>query len=227
MFSQILNPSLKAPIQPCSRNRLPEGWCVRVRQRQDYDGIRFLMRSVYSPPHGMECVWSVGSSRQHLEIFPEGKFVVVDEAGTIRGTSTTLCVSRDKALHPRTWLDITGNGTLRTHDPHGKVLYGVDIAVDPSCQGRGIGRALYHARFTLARTLGCSLFAAGTRIPGFRRYAEQLQPQEYVTRVVEGRIFDPTLTKQLALGFRVVGVLLDYAYDCETHGHAALIVKDL
>ncbi|MBI4912978.1 MAG: GNAT family N-acetyltransferase [Acidobacteria bacterium] len=164
---------------------------------------------------------------QHLRHFPNGQFVIQDDRGILRATSSTMRVNRERALAPHTWLEITGMGTLRTHEPGGEILYGVNIAVDPSFQGRGLGRTLYDSRFGLARSLGCTAFAAGARIPGFHRVAGWCTPEDYIRKVVAGELRDPTLSKQLALGFQVAGVLLDYAYDHETLGHAALIVKNL
>lgn len=207
--------------------QLPRGYVLRQRVNQDHEEIQSLLRRAYPPPHGSECVWSMAALEQHLQHFPEGQFVIQDADAILRATSTTLRVGRERAFSPHTWMAITGMGTLSTHDPAGEILYGVNIAVDPDCQGRGLAHALYRTRFELGRRLGCSAFAAGARIPGFHSMAGQFSPEEYVARVIGGEIFDPTLSKQLALGFHVVGVLPDYAYDHETLGHAALIVKNL
>lgn len=206
---------------------LPEGHLLRGRVANDHGGIQDLLRRVYPPPHGSECVWSTAALEQHLQHFPEGQLVVQDDAGILRASSTALRVSRRMAFTPHSWMGITGMGTLSTHDPRGEILYGANIAVDPEYQGRGLARELYRARFELGRRLGCSAFVAGARIPGFHTLAGHCTPEEYVARVVSGEVLDPTLSKQLALGFRVVGVLPDYAFDHETLGHAALIVMNL
>lgn len=199
---------------------------VRPRNLADIPAIRQLMQRTYPPPHGPEAVWGELNLRLHLERFPEGQMVaVVGEA--LVGTSTTMRVSRARALAPHTWSGITGGGTLRTHEPDGEVLYGVNIAVDPAWQGRGIGRALYAARTALGRELGCRAFMAGARIPGYHRCADRLSPEAYLEEVVSGRAFDPTLTKQLRVGFRALAVLRDYAPDPETLGHAVLIMMEL
>ncbi|HEY3400482.1 MAG TPA: GNAT family N-acetyltransferase [Geothrix sp.] len=199
---------------------------LRLRTPEDVGEIRNLMVRVYPPPHGPEAVWSAENLRRHLAVFPEGQMVV--EAGEhLVGTATAQRVSLAAALAPHTWSGITGHGSLSTHDPTGEALYGVNIAVDPAWQGRGIGRLLYQARIELARRLGCQAFVAGARIPGYHRHAEKLGPEAYVEAVVAGRIFDPTLSKQLQVGFQVRGVLRDYTHDVETIGHAALIVMEL
>ena len=199
---------------------------VRLRTVEDIPEIRALMRRVYPPPHGPEAIWGEVNLRLHLERFPEGQMVVEANGGLI-GTSTTLLVTLETALAPHTWLDITGKGSLSTHNPDGDVLYGVNIAVDPAWQNRGIGRLMYEARIALARRLGCRAFVAGARIPGYHRVADQYTPEAYIQAVKEGKLYDPTLSKQLSVGFQIQEALPDYAPDHETHDHAVLILMEL
>ena len=199
---------------------------LRLRVPEDVGEIRNLMVRVYPPPHGPEAIWSAENLRRHLAAFPEGQMVV--EAGDhLVGTATAQRVPLAAALAPHTWSGITGHGSLSTHDPAGEALYGVNIAVDPAWQDQGIGRILYQGRIELGRRLGCRAFVAGARIPGYHHWAQEMTPEAYVEAVVAGRIFDPTLSKQLRVGFQVRGVLRDYAPDPETLGHAALIVMEL
>jgi GNAT superfamily N-acetyltransferase len=182
------------------------------------------MRRVYPPPHGPEAVWSDDSLRSHLDRYPEGQFVAEGEHGEILGSATALRLPLRPALEPHTWWEITGKGTLSTHTPGGYAFYGADIAVDPARQGAGVGRMLYEARIDLARRSGCLVFVAGARIPGYHEVAGRMTPEAYVAEVAMGERFDPTLSKQLALGFEVLGVLRHYSPDPETRGHAAHIV---
>jgi GNAT superfamily N-acetyltransferase len=197
----------------------------RLRRPEDVPGIRDLMVRVYPPPHGPEAVWSAENLLRHIERFPEGQ-MVVEVGERLVGTSTAQRVPLAAALAPHTWSLITGRGSLSTHDPEGDALYGVNIAVDPAWQDQGIGRLLYQGRIDLARRLGCRAFVAGARIPGYHRVAAEMTPEAYVEAVVAGQIYDPTLSKQLRVGFEVRGVLRDYAHDVETLGHAALIVME-
>lgn len=206
---------------------MSDDFIVRDRRCEDFEGIRALMVRVYPPPlHGPEAVWSERSLLLHLDSFREGQFVAEASNGTIISTSTTMRTDFARALEPHTWLELTGHGTLSTHDPWGDTLYGVNIAVDPAWQGRHVGRALYDARLALARRLGCRAFVAGARLAGYHRHADRLTPEQYLEEVVAGRLFDPTVSKQMHIGFQVRGLLRDYAPDPETHGHAALIVME-
>jgi len=197
---------------------------VRLRQPEDIPAIRALMARAYPQPHGPEAVWSEATLLAHLRVFPEGQFVTVTPAGSITGSASSLRIDSGLALAPHTWSDITGGGQLSTHDPRGDALYGVNIVVEPACHGMGYARLLYEARIRLARQLGCQCMVAGARIPGYHRWADRMTPKDYVEAVIRGELFDPTLSKQLKIGFQVQCVLQDYAPDPETLGHAALIV---
>ncbi len=198
---------------------------VRARTLDDIAAIPDLMRRVYPPPlHGAEAIWGERNLLRHLAHFAAGQFVAEAEDGTLIGTATSMRLDLEQALAPHTWSDITGRGSLATHVPGGEVMYGVNIAVDPAWQGRRVGRALYDARLDLARRLGCKAFVAGARIPGYAAVADRLSPEAYLAEVASGARNDPTVSKQMAVGFEVKGLLRDYAPDPETLGHAALIV---
>jgi ribosomal protein S18 acetylase RimI-like enzyme len=193
----------------------------------DLPGIVQLMERVYPPPHPAEAVWSIPFLQEHLRRFPEGQILAEAPDGSIIGDSTSLRVRFERAMAPHTWDEITGMGTLRPHDPQGEVFYGVDIVVDPALRGRGVGSALYQARIRLARKLGCSAFVAGVRIPGYHEAAAELTPERYVKQVEAGFRVDPTLSKQLHLGFHVVSILPGYFPDFESLDYAVLILKPL
>ena len=197
---------------------------VRARTLDDISAIPALLRRVYPHPHGREDAWSERNLLRHLAHFAAGQFVAEAADGAVIGTAACLRLDLARALAPHTWNEITGEGSLATHLPGGEALYGVNLAVDPGWQGRGVGRALHEARVGLARRLGCRAFVAAGRPAGYAAAAAELAPDAYLGEVAAGNRFDAALTKQVALGFEVKGLLRDYAPDPETLGHAALIV---
>lgn len=221
------SPEIKRSDLRRSRSRTPANLRVRQRESSDIAAIRAMMQRVYPPPHGQDSVWSEGALELHLDVFPEGQFVAETEYGTLVGSATSMLVPMSVALESHTWREVTERGTLAPHDPEGKAMYGVNIIVDPDYQGRGIASRLYDARFALARQLGCEAMVAGARIPGYCLEAAGRTAESYVQAVVEGTLWDPTLSKQLKLGFKVKRVLPNYAADPETLGYAALVVRDL
>ena len=196
---------------------------VRVRPTRpgDYAAITALTRATYpeSPP------WSERQLTSHLRVFPEGQLVAVDaQTSEVVGMASSLIVLWDDYDIDANWRDMTDHGMFTNHDPEGHTLYGAEIMVHPERRRMGIGRALYAARRDLARRLGLLRIRAGARLRGYGKYASQLSPEEYVLRVVEGRLVDPTLTFQLRERFRVLAVVSGYLqHDPESLGHAAVI----
>jgi GNAT superfamily N-acetyltransferase len=218
----------QASISATSFHRpLPNEWAIRPRRPEDIPGVIELMRRVYVQPHGPEAVWPAETLARHLETFPEGQISIVDAQGKVIGDSTSMRVTLERAMRPHRWSEITEHGTLASHDPNGDVFYGVDLAVDPDYQGMGLAHILYAARITLAVQQGCRFFVAGARMPGYHLASDLLTPESYLALVERGLIFDPTLSKQLRLGFLLHGLLREYIADPESADCAALISMEL
>lgn len=222
------------------RTRVPEELCTLTREKlesffgtlaphlrrpEDIPAVIELMERVYRPPHGPEAIWRPEALQEHLRHFPEGQILLKGPDGRVLADSSSVVLPESVALAPHTWSSITAGGTLANHDPGGSVFYGVDIAVDPAFQGLGLARKLYDARMALAKKLRCRWFAAGARIPGYHKVAHLMSPQAYVNDVIRGLRFDPTLSKQLKIGFRALALLPNYLRDVECCDQAVLIAK--
>lgn len=82
----------------------------------------------------------------------------------------------------------------------------------------------YQARRQLAGNLGVRRIRAGAGMRGYSRYADTLAPEEYLMKVVNGQIPDPTLSFQLGQSFKILSLVPQYLEDDhETLGYAALI----
>lgn len=192
---------------------------VRNTHSKDFPQIIELCRKVYpaTPPWGEEQLAS------HLNVFPEGQFVA-ELDGTVVGMAASLVVLWDDYEIDLAWRDMTDAGMFTNHDPAGRTLYGAEIMVDPATQGKGVGSAIYGARRNLAERLGLLRIRAGARLRDYGRWADRLDAEEYVRRVVRGEIADRTLTFQLHREFHVLAVVEDYIRnDPESLGYAAVI----
>lgn len=197
-------------------------YLIRNTQASDYPGIRELCRAVYSssPP------WAEEQILSHLSIFPQGQWVAVEEnTGQVVGMASSLIIYWDDYQFDGSWRDFTDHGYFRNHDPrNGRTLYGAEVMVDPAFQGEGVGKRLYAERKNLAQSLGLLRIRAGARLRGYGEYANQMTPKEYVLSVVQGKLFDPTLSFQLKQGFRVLSLVSGYLpHDPESLGYAAVI----
>lgn len=197
---------------------------VEVRQTApaDFPAIVAMSERIY----GAGAAWKAELLASHLEVFPEGQFVATVD-GTVAGMAASLIVLWDDYTLDTTWRDFTAGGTFRNHDPaRGRTLYGAEIMVAPEFRSAGVGSRLYQARWALVERLGLRRIRAGARLRGYHQVAGRMSAAEYVAEVVAGARRDPTLSFQLARGFRVIGVVDGYLrFDPESLGKAAVIER--
>lgn len=199
-----------------------ERYLIRQTEPKDFDDIIALCQAVYPESPS----WSSVQLQSHLNIFPEGQMVVQERAtGKLVGYSASLIIYRADYDWGTPWRIFTNNGMFTNHDPEkGKTLYGAEIMVHPDFQGTGVGTELYKARENLARTTGLKRICAGARLRGYHRHHSTMTADEYVSAVVQKKLWDPTLSFQLKRGFKVLHVVSEYLrHDPESLGFAAII----
>lgn len=156
-------------------------------------------------------------------LFPEGQFVGLDGDRVI-GQGSGFFIDFDFEHPNHTFKGICDNFYFTNHNPDGAYYYGADISVHPDYRGRGVGKMLYQARQDLCRRTNRRGIIAGGMIPGYPRYKNKLTIQEYVDRIVAGKLSDPTLSFQLKSGFKVRGLIENYIEDSSSGNWATLIV---
>jgi ribosomal protein S18 acetylase RimI-like enzyme len=195
---------------------------IRNTRPEDFADIIEMTRQVY--PDSIP--WAETQLASHLNVFPEGQFVAVESgAGRVVGMAASLIILWDDYDLTASWRDFTDSGMFTNHDPsRGRTLYGAEVMVAPDAQGRGIGKKLYVARRDLVERLGLLRIRAGARLCGYHKYAPQVSAEDYVIKVVNGELGDPTLSFQLKQGFHVLAVVSGYLRrDPESLGYAAII----
>lgn len=198
---------------------------LRNLTKEDYFGLKTSMQEAYSGWPGAS-VWGEKHIERLLEIFPEGQICVMVN-GIVAGCALSLIVDYRKYGDKHTYTQITGNYTFSTHDPDGDVLYGIDIFVHPDYRGMRIGRRLYDARKELCEQYNLRAIIAGGRIPNYKNYAASMAPKEYLYKVKNKEIYDPTLSFQLSNDFHVKKILKGYLPgDIESLEYATLLEWD-
>ncbi|MGI8889733.1 MAG: GNAT family N-acetyltransferase [Chthoniobacterales bacterium] len=194
---------------------------VRNTRPGDFAQIIEMTREVYHASPS----WSAAQLASHLEVFPEGQFVAVEEGSErVLGMAASLIVSWDDYDMTTSWRDFTDHGTFHNHNPIGRTLYGAEVMVRPEAQGLGIGKKIYKARRALVRKLGLLRIRAGARLCGYHLHADHLTAEQYVLRVMADDLGDPTLSFQISQGFVPLAVAPDYLHhDPESLGYAAVI----
>ncbi len=168
------------------------------------------LQTIVFPTLSVEELMTEAQYKRHMEIFSEGQMVVLDGDKVIAST-TTLLQNYHKGHH--TFLEISDNLWLGTHDPKAEWLYGLDVSVHPDYQGKGIGREIYNARQEVAIKLGKKgQMTAGMPI-GYDKVRNEMTIAEYCDKLIKGDIIDPTVTAQTKCGFILVEPLFDYLDD--------------
>ena len=165
---------------------------------------------------------------RHLELFPQGQFVALlhkDDRAIVVGATSTFRTTFDFSDIQHTFLEAVADGWLTNHDPEGDWLYGADVSVHPDYRGMRIARRLYEARHSLVRRLNLRGEIAGALLPGYIHYSRHLTVAQYVLRVWQGKIFDPTLSVQIRNGFSIKGILYEHIDDPRSNNTATLIVR--
>jgi len=190
----------------------------------DYQDLKQSMIEAYNNWPG--AYWKEEHIETLLNIFPEGQIaVVVDDV--VVGCALSIMVKYENFGNTHTYKQITGNYTFTTHNPKGNMLYGIDVFIRPDYRGLRLGRRLYDARKEICEKLNLKAIIFGGRIPFYHKYVDQFTPQQYIEKVKNKEIYDPTLSFQLSNDFHPKRVLQNYLPgDKESVDYAVLLKWD-
>lgn len=191
------------------KKSIRNGWVIQTPGPEHAERLEALQRRVFPTLSDGE-ILTAAHYRRHLEIFPEGQFVVLDGERVI-GMSTTM--RSHFSVEPHTFLEISGNLWLSTHDPDGDWLYGLDLGVDPEYRQQGIAREIYRARQDAARRLGLKGQLTVGMLNGYGARSTEMTAEEYFEKLRNGHLSDPTVSAQQRLGFTIVKLMKDYLDD--------------
>lgn len=201
---------------------------VMNTQPEHVPALAALQRVVF-PTLDAEELFTEAKYYKHIELFPEGQFVALlerDGEWLPIGATSTYRTNFDFDHIQHTYTEAIADGWLTHHDPHGEWLYGVDVSVHPEYRGLKVGRRLYEARREFVNLVNLRGEIAGALIPGYHQHAQALSAAQYVLRVWQGKLHDPTLSMQLRNDFKIKGILYDHISDPRSVNTATLIVRE-
>lgn len=206
------------------RREIPGGLVVASTARRHASQLQDLQDLCF-PTLAVEQRFRAPHYFKHLELFPEGQFVVLDGEQVV-GMTSTVRLDFDFEHPGHDFDDIIQGGWLTSHQPHGAWLYGADIGTHPQHRRRGIARALYVARHDTVRALGLKGQVTVGMLAGYAGVKDRMSIREYYDAVRAGRANDPTVSAQMAVGFEVRGLMTDYLDDPVCDNSGACLVLD-
>jgi ribosomal protein S18 acetylase RimI-like enzyme len=196
---------------------------IRNTRPDDIEKIVKLQQESFPILARYDNIWHPEELKSHLQIFPQGQLVVVEEDGEVVGSASTLIVTLNPEYAEHTWKGITSDGMFTDHNPNGDSLYGADISTHPKFRHEGIGSMLYGARKELVLRLGLRRMISGGRLFNYQDYADKMSAFEYANKVINGELHDPVLSFELDNGFKFIKILPEYLDDIRSQNYASFI----
>lgn len=193
---------------------------IRPTQSDDIPAVVALQRLCFPDPFPEDLLWTVDHLRRHLDLFPSAQ-CIAEANNTIVASASNTRISEDRFQAHTSWEDTVGGPYLKTFDPEGSTLYGLDISVHPEYRRLGLGRLLYEARFNWVRSNNLTRYATACRLPGLQAFSGSLE--SYLHKVADQQMTDRTLTPLLRYGLTLVGGIEEYMDDEESRNCAALL----
>jgi predicted amidohydrolase/GNAT superfamily N-acetyltransferase len=199
----------------------PDAVELRRMTLEDYQNLKPIMMKSYGG--NVDMCWKDQDLARLIALFPQGQLCVTI-GDKVVACALSLIVDFKKFGDQHTYAQIIDHHRFDTHDEDGDVLYGIDVFVDPDHRGLRLGRRLYDARKTLCEELNLRAIMAGGRIPNYGEVADKMSPRDYIDKVKQREIHDPTLRFQLANDFHVRKILRNYLPgDEESKDYATLL----
>ncbi len=199
---------------------LPQGFTIQNTEVRHAPALAHLQELIFptlSPAERM----GIAQYEAHIQTFPEGQFAIFDGERAIAMTTT---MRHALTLEDHSFLEISGNMMLTTHDPNGDWLYGLDVGVLPEYRGKGLARSIYETRQELCRRLGLKGQVTVGMPNGYFQYADQMDLETYYNELVAGTIKDPTVSAQQKIGFQLVRLIHNYLDDPQCGNGGVLMV---
>lgn len=196
---------------------------IASMQSAHADQLEALQRIVF-PGLAEDELLHAEQYKAHVALFPEGQFVALDGDKVIGATSTIRYHYDANNNEHHTFYEVMGGGWFTTHEPNGDWLYGMDVSVHPDYRGKGIARALYRARQNTCTRLGLKGQMTVGMLNGYCNVQDKMSIEEYFEKVKNHELFDPTVSVQEKIGFKIVSLMKDYLNDATCGNAGAVIV---
>ncbi len=204
---------------------IPGGLVIQHMQPEHAPQLEELQKTVFPTLADDELIRAAHYLR-HLEVFPEGQFVIT-HGDQVVGMTTTMRTDFDFLNYHHTFKETIGGGWLTNHNPEGEWLYGLDMGLLPAYRGRGLARLLYRARHEIAKALGLKGQLTVGMMSGYGAVSHEMSGEVYYQELLRGKRKDPTLTPQMKIGFEPIALMPNHLNDPVCGNYGVLIKLDI
>lgn len=171
-----------------------------------------------------DVVWKPEHVEAQIRNCPHMLYCTMD-GNRIVATISSIHVHEDDALSCTSWYDMSGGGTLTTHDPSGDCAFGLDLSVHPDYQSQGISDSLIQYGFFRSVVLhGKKGVFLGSRLPGFSKRPAGFPVERYVYgHDLDGRTLDPEIRLYKKSGFKIMKIIPGYMPDPASRDYGVLM----
>jgi len=213
---------MSSSVDVLYRKTMADGIIIMSTQARHASQLEELQKLVF-PTLAKESLMRQEHYLNHIQIFPEGQFVAVKNDQVI---GMTTSIRYHLHLHDKhTFNDVFDNGFLNTHQPDGDWLYGMDIGTHPDFRGLGIASFLYDARQESVRKLELKGQYTYGMMSGYGAIKNQMSADMYYELLLENKIKDPTVSRQIKNGFKPYGLVPGYVNDPVCDGYCVLLIR--
>jgi len=199
---------------------------IKIRQAKisDIDRITEIERKTWGDSGAADAQ----KLKSRIEIFPNGILVAELDNKIIGVVATEIINYDDWGNKNFTWYDVTDNGFIKkTHNPHGDMIYGVDLSVIPDAPPN-IGTKLLECIGKLAIRYNFKGGMLGGRIPNYHKFSSQYSPEEYIKQKIKTKNglepLDPEIRFYLRANLKIMKVMPDYFQDPESLDYGILLL---
>ncbi|HSJ38238.1 MAG TPA: GNAT family N-acetyltransferase [Planococcus sp. (in: firmicutes)] len=196
---------------------------IRNYREGDFKGLIDIQRECFPPPFPDELLWNEKQLSSHLAHYPEGA-LCVEIDGQLVGSLTGMLTDFDRHNLAHSWEEVTDRGSIATHKPEGKSFYIVDTGIKPAFRKMDLGKLLQQSAYERVIEDRLERVIGGGRMPGYKRFSEEMTAEQYAGKVLNGEMKDPVITFLMRSGRTPVGLLKDYLDD-EDSGNYALLME--
>lgn len=152
--------------------------------------------------------------------FPPGNVCAIKD-GRMVALINTQRVNYDWDHPWPTWYEATNDGYLK-HDPDGRFLYGVNLAIAQNELLSGAGNLIMLQIGKVMLDLNLEGIILGVRPLRYHRFADKMTFDEYLYDK-RGKIRDPELGMYCRMGFHIRKALPNYFEDAESKNYGVLL----